>query len=346
MDDERAAMLVKVMKPCSAQWKDIRFVFPSSALRQLAMSAFPHLERLALVTPGDMKGHPIIIRDVPLLRDAEIVHFPRPNVDLPLEQLTTLKLRASDTTQTIAVLQRCRNLVNLSCGSVIGALPPPLELHSLRSLKIADEHMLAWLTVPRLERLEISYVSTGIDAATAALQSLVLRSSCELQFLSVRLNLSTAAKFQRFLCAANTTRHLVFFFHYLPQVAQQIQALHGTEVLPRLKHLEIRNAAGGDYFPQLLDMLQWRQIHTGLESFELFLAPSVASAIPAAVTTEFLSLAEAGLQIRVWANDQGKFVDISKGSTITAKQNSVEPRGTGARTERLSRDRLFTRSQT
>ncbi|KAJ7921443.1 hypothetical protein B0H13DRAFT_1566566, partial [Mycena leptocephala] len=112
----RAEQLMEAVKPYCAQWRDVRFDLPLSAHLQLNMSAFPRLERLALVCPkqGLRFGTtvPIVFRDAPLLRDVEISNLLYyVQVDLPFEQLTTFHFNTFlNTTQIIAILRRCSNL--------------------------------------------------------------------------------------------------------------------------------------------------------------------------------------------------------------------------------------------
>ncbi|KAJ7921442.1 hypothetical protein B0H13DRAFT_2318339 [Mycena leptocephala] len=233
-----------------------------SAHLRLNMSAFPRLERLVLIGPMRRpRPGTIVFRDAPLLRDVEISDLLYDQVDLPLEQLTTCDVQT-----------------------------PPVELHSLRSLEIFSWHVLLYLTVPRLERLQITYWLFDTEDETDALQSLLSRSSCDLQFLSVTMYRLTPAQSQRFFRAVNSIVHLQL-----------------TIVDSEFRHLEIcggNNIAGADHFRPLLDMLWWRQTHTGLESFELSLYKPSTFTLPAAVMTDFRALAEAGLQLRVVTRDE------------------------------------------
>jgi hypothetical protein len=301
---------MEAVKPYCAQWQDVRFDLPMSAHLQLNMSAFPRLERLALSCyvrqrPGTTT--PIVFRDAPLLRDVVISNLLYDQVDLPLEQLTTCHFNTSfNATQTITILRRFLNIIDLSCRTMPGDVQtPPVELHSLRSLKIFSWHVLLYLTVPRLQRLQITYWLLDIEDETDALQSFLSRSSCDLQFLSVTMHRLTPAQSQRFFRAVNSIVHLQLSIMD-SESRCEIQALHGAnDVLPRLKHLEIRdrsNIVSADHRP-LLDMLWWRRTHTGLESFELLLFQPSTFTLPAAVMTDFRALAEAGLQLRVVTQD-------------------------------------------
>ncbi|KAJ6593157.1 hypothetical protein B0H19DRAFT_13305 [Mycena capillaripes] len=318
VDNVRADQLMQTIKPYCSQWKDVHFHLPALAHCQLNMTALPRLERLALVAPRTTTlGPGIIIQNAPLLRCAEIIHLPRFTAELPLEQLTFLTFRASvDTAQIIDVLRCCPNLLDLSCGTTWRERAhPPLQLSSLRSLNLIDDHMLHCLTVPRLEELQISHLPNDIDPAADALQSLVSRSSCHLQRLQVRLHRPTTVQSQRFFRAANSIQHLKLFLHYSPGPEQQIKALQGPDdVLPQLSHLEIHDALG-DYYPQLLDLLRWRRTHGALESFELFLGtlgPLPGRIPPAAVMDDFRALAEAGLRLRVTIRERGETnVDVT-----------------------------------
>jgi hypothetical protein len=84
---------MEVVKPYCAQWQDVRFDLPMSVHLQLNMSAFPRLQRLALIGPMRRRPGmmvPIVFRDAPLLRDVEISNLLYyVQVDIPFEQLTT-----------------------------------------------------------------------------------------------------------------------------------------------------------------------------------------------------------------------------------------------------------------
>ncbi|KAJ7916029.1 hypothetical protein B0H13DRAFT_2451136 [Mycena leptocephala] len=114
LSEERAQMLMEVVKPYCSQWQDVRFVLPSSMDHQLSLS-LPRLERLTLdglVPKSDRMRAPIVLGDAPLLRYADIRNI---KIDRPLERLTTLRLRATDVrtrideAQTIAALRCCPN---------------------------------------------------------------------------------------------------------------------------------------------------------------------------------------------------------------------------------------------
>ncbi|KAJ7921446.1 hypothetical protein B0H13DRAFT_2655962 [Mycena leptocephala] len=305
----RVEQLMEAVKPYCAQWQDVHFHLPMSAHLQLNMSAFPRLKRLALI--GPMRRQPcmmvpLVFRDAPLLRDVELSNLLwNVQVDLPFEQLTTFHFNTFlNATQIIAILRRCSNLLHLSCGSDVS--PVSVELHSLRTLEIHNFEILADLTVPRLERLYIHCLLVDVEAETDTLQSLLSRSSCDLQFLSVTMYRLTPAQSQRFFRVVNSIVHLLLTIMD-SESRREIQVLHGAkDVLPRLKHLEIRDGSSivsADHRP-LLDMLWWRRTHTGLESFELSLFEPSTFILPATVMTDFRALAEAGLQLRVVTRDE------------------------------------------
>jgi hypothetical protein len=174
----------------------------------------------------------------------------------------------------------------------------PVELHSLRTLEIHNFDILADLTVPRLERLIIHCLLVNVEAETDILQSLLSRSSCDLQFLSVTMYSPTTVQFRRLFRAVNSILHL-----QLTTIYPVFEALQDADdMLPRLKHLEIRGGSDNHFRP-LMDMLWWRRTHTGLESFELSLYEPSTFTLPAAVMTGFRALAEAGLQLRVVTED-------------------------------------------
>lgn len=253
--------------------------------------------------------------DIDAPTDALRSFMSRSSCDL---KLLSIKLNAAARIQHFfAVLRCCPNLIDLSClSTAIGENVAPLELSSLRSLKITKENMLPYLTVPRLERLEISSILDDTDATTNTLQSFLTRSARDLQFLSIRLIANPGI--QHFLCATNCILHLKLHFHHSAGFEEQIQALQDVDVLPRLKHLEIHDIAGGDHYRPLLDVLWCRLYHANLESFELFLGTaspglSPARIPPATVMADFRALAEAGLRLRVTMREHGDiaFADVT-----------------------------------
>ncbi|KAJ7861811.1 hypothetical protein B0H14DRAFT_3615948 [Mycena olivaceomarginata] len=338
----RARRLMPAILRYHSQWQDVCLDLPYRVLPLLSMTAFPRLERLALswalnneteafgpATPRLL----LIIRNAPLLRYANLNHVP--NANLPFEQLTTLHFHYSpDILHTVAILQRSPNLLDLYWLDTGGDLPvttpppAPVKLALLRSLKIGDPRLLSLLTAPRLQRLEmVRKIHKVIDGAAAnALARLLRRSSCDLQFLVLSLQgkRTSAAALERFLRAAGPVPHLT-----LDQATIDIQmpALEGVDVLPGLKHLEIRDhvlqesydhsrrslPSLRDHYRALLKTLWWRQRNGTLESFELFLCTAPEAplpVLPAELIAEFLALAEAGLRVRVaHDHDRGVVLD-------------------------------------
>ncbi|KAF8175412.1 hypothetical protein K438DRAFT_1771036 [Mycena galopus ATCC 62051] len=297
-EEPRACIFMQAIMQRCPQWHDVHLVLPLRALRPLSMSPFPRLRRLTLCAVGAeewTRAPPIIIRETPLLRCVDI-HF-LPQVDLPLEQLTTLHFHHSlDVAQTLAILRCCRNLLdlcslNLGIGSTI--VSPPIELRFLRFLKIDDRRLLPGLTLPRLERLEMM---GAIGEAVDALQALISRSSCDLRVLSLRIHQTTIPQMQSFLRTTSSVVHLTLDRAWLEF---QMPALQGADILPRLQHLEIRYCGVGNEYRPLFDMLQWRQ-RRSLQSFELSLGHDRSlGPSPADVMREFRILGEAGLHVRV-----------------------------------------------
>ncbi|KAJ6453093.1 hypothetical protein C8R45DRAFT_635360 [Mycena sanguinolenta] len=307
VDEQRASKFMQAIIRHSSQWQDVRLVLPLIAIRQLELARFPRLTRLVLCAVGAQKwtrAPPVVIRDTPLLRYANI-HF-LPQVDLPLKQLTSLHFDHSlGVAQTVAILQRCANLLDLCALNLgIGSTPvsPPVELHFLRSLKTDDTRLFSSLTLPHLELLEIQGT---IDTAADALQSLITRSSCELKFLSLRVHKATVPQLQRLLRIASSVVHLRLDRAWLEF---QMQALQGADILPRLEHLEICHYGLGGYYRPLLDMLRWRQGQGTLKSCRLFQRTMSLGSSPADVIAEFCALAKAGLWVRV-TRDQTVILD-------------------------------------
>jgi hypothetical protein len=299
-----------IMSRCS-QWRDVRLHLPYCAIQQLDMSIFPRMERFRLSTDDTTGWAPnsaVGIRDAPLLRYANLNFVPQ--VDIPLEHLTILRFHSAfDTAQTVAILGRCRNILDLSwyeAGRNTTPDPPLARLPLLRSVKIGDPRLLLLLTAPRLERLAMG-VNCSARAA-GALQGLMLRSSCDLRslFLSVTKYDTTTADIQSFFGAAGTVVHLE-----LDGVTISVMsALQAVDTLPRLQNLEIRDFCQhsrdsewedcyGLEYGSLVEMLRWRQENDApLESFDLFLYTSPRSFVrspPAELITDVARPSRSGV---------------------------------------------------
>jgi hypothetical protein len=152
--------------------------------------------------------------------------------------LTTLDFRPfPDATLALSFLEWSPNVVDFR-GTVLfrGQQPQPLELLFLRSFRTDDETMLQYMTVPRLERLEMSELGDA-EAAIEGLGSLVSRSSCDLQYLSTSFQGAMLSQIRRFLQVGNSIQHLkllnVWFYH-------QLEVLKDPgDLLTRLERLEI-----------------------------------------------------------------------------------------------------------
>ncbi|KAJ7336242.1 hypothetical protein DFH08DRAFT_284751, partial [Mycena albidolilacea] len=294
-DESRARMFMEAVIPYCSRWKEARLTLPLSAVLQLNMMPFPLLEQLTVFTVGNniwAADDLFIIRDAPLLRFADISIFPQ--VDLPFEQLNTLRVGKSGVPQTIAILQRCPDLLDLACAYAgVGDQSTtylPVELRSLRSLTAVDKRILPFLTVPRLERLDIAGNIRAGD-----LQSLISRSSCDLRVLCVQICRTPAPHLEPLLRVATSVVHL-----QLQGEGIESQIFRDTNILPKLEFLEIRDptrivlprirhslnpqshtwrfreaaARSDDDYRALADMLWWRQAHGSLRSFQLSLGPA------------------------------------------------------------------------
>ncbi|KAF7348114.1 F-box domain-containing protein [Mycena sanguinolenta] len=310
VDEQRAFKFMQAIIRHNSRWQNVHLVLPLIAIRQLELSCFPCLTRLALWTVGAgqwTRAPPVTIQGSPLLRYADI-HF-LPQFNLPLEQLTSLHFHHSlGVAQTVAILQRCPNLLELSSLNLgIGSTPvfPPVELRFLRSLKTDDTRLFSSLTLPHLELLEIL---AAIDTAADALRPLIARSSCDLKFLSLRVHKATVPQLQRLLRTTPSVVHLKLDRAWLEF---QMQVLQGADILPRLQHLEIYYHGPGHHYRPLLDMLRWRQ-GQGIKSCKLCQRSMSLAPPPADTLAEFCALAKAGLQIRV-SRDQSVLLDTLQG---------------------------------
>ncbi|KAJ7342732.1 hypothetical protein DFH08DRAFT_1081817 [Mycena albidolilacea] len=301
MNDARADMLMKAIMVHRSRWRDVTLVLPVGALHQLSMSSLPRLERLTLRTNDLHLDPPIIIRDTPLLRYADLSFLPQ--LDLPFEQLTTLHSSLSfNATQAVGILRRCPNLLDLFWGRGFifdAPILPPIELPCLRSLATDDGNLLHFLTVPRLERLEMS--THRAEAET--LRLLMLRSSCDLRVFSLKdTDRTHKNQLQNLLCTVSTVMHLKL---ERASIETQMPALRGADVLPQLEHLEICESLSGEDSRPLLDELWRRHTQGTLKSLRLSLKtwpnghePRVPSADAMAT---FRALSEGGLRVRVTA---------------------------------------------
>ncbi|KAJ6488221.1 hypothetical protein C8R47DRAFT_1127033 [Mycena vitilis] len=332
-DDARGELLVQVVQRHSSQWQEVHFTLSTSAYHRLAVTAFPLLKRLTLIAPGGHK-YPIVILDsAPLLRYAEIVRLPHLTITHPWEQLTSLTFRAAVTpAEYIALLRYCPNLLDLHCGSTAGSaiVPPPLQLSFLRSLRLTDYSLMHCLTVPRLERLKLSHVTTDMDATANALQSLVARSRCDVHYLSIGtgLHFGMGDQSRRIFRAVNESiLHLRLYSESAHELDAQIGVLRGVEVLPRLVRLIMRTTVvPADYAP-LLSMLWSRRTDASctLKSFELLLDSPLASGVPRApaagvsVMDHLQALSEAGLEAAIRRRVKG---DVYRTLLSTARPDS------------------------
>ncbi|KAJ7886936.1 hypothetical protein B0H13DRAFT_2342673 [Mycena leptocephala] len=299
--ETRAHMLVDVVKPYCLQWQDIHFSLPLSALRQLNTCTFPCLERLTLSStssePFPMTD-PVIMQDAPLLREAKISYIPYLQVNLPLERLAILHVTYMYLPKIIAVLRCCPNLVDFT-RRLIGrgdhdVAPTHLELRALRSLTSPNDQILNWLTLPRLERLQMGACLTSRLRPTSCMHSSRARPAPSNFCLSGSKASSAMAHTSNASSAPPTP-----------------SSISSADVLPWLKRLEVHHwtTVVGDPARPLLDMLAWRRAHGVLESFELVVIVDDENephdVLAAAVIAEFRALGEAGLEVRIIAQEWG-----------------------------------------
>ncbi|KAJ7174034.1 hypothetical protein C8R43DRAFT_976954 [Mycena crocata] len=305
-DGTRADAFMSTVMVYCRQWQDIYLALPPSTYLQLSQSqgSFPALRSLDLSTKEPLKER-LAIRDALLLRDVRVTYVA--NVDLPWAQLTRLFVHwFDDAAQAVAVLRSCPALLDVTYFSIKNqtVTAPPLT-HALQSLSAPTVGVLQYLTLPHLERLTLRYTPPDIATATATLQSLLSRSSCDLQFLSMRTGSTSATDLRLFLRVGNPSIvHLKLLFFYPDGFSHQIQVLRDTSVLPRLRHLEIRDSAGDNYGP-LLDILRAR-CAVNLESVDLILIPRGYSLTPTpgrfpppTIMAQFRALADTGLKLRI-----------------------------------------------
>ncbi|KAJ7735273.1 hypothetical protein DFH07DRAFT_944566 [Mycena maculata] len=260
--------------PHCARWQDVNLSGQTSALGRLGMNHEPFLRltrfALAPIFTGMRMEELIVTRDAPLLPSVNLSGFPLGRIAFPSERLTTLNFRCGNVAEVIRVLQGCPALVDLVCifenqGGLIPG-PKPLTLHFLRVLYCFAPSLLPYLTLPRLQVLELSKI---LEDTGASVNSLVSRSSCREDQLELRvcMHSMTTTQVRHFLRGipfVSKFRLLIF----LALDEDHIRVLADDEVLPRLRELSVYDQHGADPFDPMLDMLRYRA-GRGLRSFEL-----------------------------------------------------------------------------
>jgi len=213
-----AALVMDMIIPSIHRWQQIHLILPAAELVRLHMHHFPILEQLTLcVFEKESMTNPTVIQHAPLLSYADAHTFPNLDFAGRLHLLTRLRLHALDTSQTMATLQLCPNLLELACDyqnpyphSFLLEPPEPLELPSLCVLKVTDHQMLPFLATPNLERLHLQYTSRNERAMGIprdALRSFLTRSGCDLLFLAINHKDMRHTWLER-LRPADSVRHL------------------------------------------------------------------------------------------------------------------------------------------
>ncbi|KAJ7470979.1 hypothetical protein FB451DRAFT_1252632 [Mycena latifolia] len=124
----------------------------------------------------------------PQLREADIGSLSLARISLPWIQLTTLALCPLSVTECLEILAETTNLENLSLSinswsSLETVTSPPCTMPHLRSLTFqrrSHHWLLDYLTLPALERLELSQLW---EEGRSRVQSLVARSGCLVRVL-------------------------------------------------------------------------------------------------------------------------------------------------------------------
>ncbi|KAJ7021173.1 hypothetical protein C8F04DRAFT_1241536 [Mycena alexandri] len=332
--DSTAALVMDMVIPSVHRWQRIHLILPAAELVRLHMHHFPILEQLTLCVfeKESRMTKPTVIQNGPLLSYADARTFPTLHFAGSLHLLTRLRLHALDTSQTMATLRQCPNLLDLTCDyrdpypySFLLEPPEPLELPSLCLLKVTDHRMLPFLATPNLERLHLQYTSRNenvMGIPRDALGSFLTRSGCDLLFLSINTKeMPYSWLMADRLRPANSVRHLSVTVADSGDFMSLMSDISLPSVLPRLVHLEVRDPAAVlnmtmEQYDAMLKMLPMRRKHTALEKVELFFGrrsvggprtPHVA------VMQELRRLAEEkGLQVRITARNRltSPYVDV------------------------------------
>jgi hypothetical protein len=255
---------------------------------------------------GDVLPDAIVIADAPLLR---AVHIAASNInfDLPWSQLTSLFLLSNiNLEECIDLLLKCPALINLTVSiydiqDSSARTRPHITLSALESVSVnsGPSSVLHFLTLPRLRVLNL----TDLDHNSPdALTSLIQRSSCILQQLTLALSDIEASLFPALLLAVpHSVSRLDLWMGYNEHVDEVITALSAPNVLPALHMLYFRaSRLHSTHFTAFADMLHTlRSAHPSLNSFEAQLHVRVAWKPSTALLAALQALANAGLNIRI-----------------------------------------------
>jgi hypothetical protein len=204
------------------------------------------------------------------------------------------------------LLLKCPALVDLTVSiydmqASSARTRPHITLNALESVSVnsGPSSVLHFLTLPRLRVLNL----TDLDHTSPdALTSLIQRSSCILQQLTLALSDIEAHLFPALLLAIpHSVSHLDLGMDYSQHVDEFITALSAPKAVPALHTLYFRvSRLHSTHFTALADMLHTRRsAHSSFESFEAQIHVRVAWTPSTALFAALQALANAGLNIRI-----------------------------------------------
>ncbi|KAJ6533030.1 hypothetical protein B0H19DRAFT_1272443 [Mycena capillaripes] len=296
-EPRRVGALIEATTLHSHRWQDVKFGLPRTSFCDLDLrhTFLPILRFISLDTiresSNDTNIDTVMIQNAPALREAELCIFPI-KAEMPWPQMTTITLwQKIDFTECITMLQRCRDLRNLTVRTTGPAAShtDTFTLDSLESLSCNFEvaTILEYLTLPRLKRLTVTETSE-VGHATI-LTAFVRRSGCALKYFSISI-------------------------HDIPPetLLLCLRAIPTIYILPHLTALRLCGVGLSDTdFQSLSDMLrirmQWLPPNTSLKSLTLHMDTTRMDmssrygrlCLPSASTmTQLRELMAAGLEVK------------------------------------------------
>ncbi|KAF4618267.1 hypothetical protein D9613_011629 [Agrocybe pediades] len=282
------AGMMEVVGKYSLRWCDLDFRLPSTVYKYLPTcdnaANFPFLRSIIFRPPGGQgdRVHRVNLPCTPKLRELSLSCLYLRSVAFQLEFLTHLELESFYVDETLEMLRQSTSLVSFSAKKILGGddrHPIPEEaivLPSLENLCLINDKgadlplFFQKITTPKLRTF--SYMSDVLqNLPWADVVSLVKRSSCEIESLSVEKSPITEEQLQLLLSSMPTLTSLVLNMPVVPgtvhapltdKVLQAWDAEFALSnklscVLPRLKSFAYHGAQGFTW-PVLLRVLESR----------------------------------------------------------------------------------------
>ncbi|KAG6860337.1 hypothetical protein C0995_012483, partial [Termitomyces sp. Mi166 len=186
------AHIMDAVARCSQRWRivnfDVPFFYPAdSSMSSLGPTNFPLLTSATIRVKHFYTTLDMFV-GAPLLRDVHLVGFPRKSLELPWDNITSLRLNPTTIQQCLEVLSIAQNLITniirsdvLDPTLVIAPNLQHLEIISFTHTPISE--LLDTLLVPNV--LNLSFHVTGNTFPHWSFISLTVRSNCTLRHLTL-----------------------------------------------------------------------------------------------------------------------------------------------------------------